>query len=165
MGELKVCSTCKTEKELPDFDVDRRKTDGRQSRCKICKSVLRDRRKAIRDNQNWRKLNPESLMIQRAQQRAKKQGCLCILSKKDIVIPEICPILGIPLKGSLGNASKNSPSLDRIIPALGYTRGNVQIISYQANTMKNNATPEEILAFGKWAVKNYESPLLSASRD
>lgn len=36
------------------------------------------------------------------------------------------------------------PSLDRINPDRGYVPGNVQVISFRANTLKNNATREEL---------------------
>jgi hypothetical protein len=43
------------------------------------------------------------------------------------------------------NENKNhSPSLDRIFPELGYTKGNVRVISWRANWIKNNSTIEEI---------------------
>ena len=38
----------------------------------------------------------------------------------------------------------NSPSLDRIVPELGYIPSNVVVISYKANAIKRNATPQEI---------------------
>lgn len=65
----------------------------------------------------------------------------------DIMIPEICPVLGIPIicgtRGRKGG-TPNSPSIDRIEPFKGYTRGNVRIISNRANTLKNDATIEEL---------------------
>ena len=39
---------------------------------------------------------------------------------------------------------QKSPSLDRIIPEKGYVKGNIIVVSLKANTMKNNATIEEI---------------------
>jgi hypothetical protein len=125
---------------------------------------IRNRVQAVKDTRNWRILNPEVGMLHRAQQRSRKGGILCTIEKGDIKIPEVCPILGIPLVRSHGKgASRSSPSLDRKNPLLGYVKGNIQVISHQANTMKNNASPEEILAFGKWAVKTYGVTRLSES--
>ena len=57
-------------------------------------------------------------------------------------IPDVCPVLGIPLdqdpKGK-GERSDNSPSLDKFIPSLGYVKGNIHIISWRANHLKNDA--------------------------
>jgi hypothetical protein len=63
------------------------------------------------------------------------------------VIPDFCPVLGLPLYRNSGGAAQgpNSPSIDRINPALGYVRGNVKVISSKANAIKSNATPEELL--------------------
>ena len=42
------------------------------------------------------------------------------------------------------NKRLSSPSLDKVIPSLGYVKGNIWVISYRANTIKNNCTFEEI---------------------
>ena len=61
--------------------------------------------------------------------------------------PSHCPILGIELDYFVkGAPTENSPSFDRIDSSKGYVRGNVQIISSKANTMKSNASLEEIEA-------------------
>jgi hypothetical protein len=57
-----------------------------------------------------------------------------------------CPVLGIPLIVGRGHARDTSPSLDRIDPTKGYVPGNVAVISHKANTMKSNATIDEIRA-------------------
>lgn len=47
-----------------------------------------------------------------------------------------CEILKIPLdlgKSDLGKVHPYAPSIDRIVPEMGYTQGNVRIISYQLN--------------------------------
>jgi len=69
---------------------------------------------------------------------------------EDIVIPESCPILGIPLVRAVGLMTDNSPSVDRIIPDLGYVKGNIAIISNRANRIKTNATASEIRAVADW---------------
>jgi hypothetical protein len=65
-----------------------------------------------------------------------------------------CPVLGIELEfgGGLKNL-RNSPSIDRIIPERGYVKGNLVVISYFANSIKQNATPEELMKVARW----YES--------
>ena len=60
---------------------------------------------------------------------------------KSIPLPKVCPVLGIPLDGS---TKGNYPSLDRIIPNLGYIKGNVCFISTRANLLKNDASIEEV---------------------
>lgn len=47
-----------------------------------------------------------------------------------------CAILKIPLdlgESDLGKVNPYAPSFDRIVPSLGYTKGNVRIICYQLN--------------------------------
>lgn len=45
------------------------------------------------------------------------------------------------------NPNEDSPSIDKVIPELGYVRGNVWVISNKANRIKNNATLEELKLF------------------
>jgi hypothetical protein len=64
----------------------------------------------------------------------------------------MCPVLGIPLfrnRGAKGQGP-NSPSLDRIVPQLGYIKGNVIVMSSLANRIKNDSTPEQVMAVAKW---------------
>ena len=92
-----------------------------------------------------------------AKQRAKKQGLpfnLSPLDLKELGIPDVCPVLGIPINRSPGDGSgertDNSPSLDKFIPELGYVKGNVQIISWRANRFKSDGTPEEWQMIAEW---------------
>lgn len=95
----------------------------------------------------YRKDNPKIGLMCRARDRAKKAGLEFNLTYDDIIIPDLCPILGLKLeRNSGGKPSPRSPSLDRIIPALGYIKGNVRVISHRANTIKNDASIEELEA-------------------
>ena len=46
--------------------------------------------------------------------------------------------------------SDNSPTLDKFIPSKGYVKGNVQIISWRANNLKNDGSPEEWIKIANW---------------
>lgn len=85
-------------------------------------------------------------MLNRSKSRAKKKGFEHNIDLDDISIPDKCPLLGIPIFKGESSVQENSPTLDRIDSSKGYVKGNVWVISYKANTIKSNATPEELLA-------------------
>lgn len=83
-------------------------------------------------------------ILRRAKKRAAYQNLPFNLTLDDIQIPKACPIFGIPLKVNAGRYGNDSPSLDKIIPDLGYVSGNVIVISQRANILKRDATLEEL---------------------
>lgn len=68
----------------------------------------------------------------------------CDIIRGDIIVPAVCPVLGLPLLRTRGKVSPGSPSLDRIDNSKGYIRGNIRVISYRANSLKSNATIDEM---------------------
>lgn len=103
------------------------------------------------------KKNPDRFLYWQVKGRANRAGLPFNLELSDIVIPERCPILDIPMKRNIGGLSRaqDSPSIDRIVPALGYVKGNIHVISMRANVMKNDATPEQLRKFAEWVLKTY----------
>ena len=102
-------------------------------------------RTARESHRKARLRRPESFFVYRAKQTAKRHNLPFNITSADITIPEICPVLGIKLEiGKIqGQATDCSPSIDRVIPELGYVKGNVAIISKRANTIKSFGTIEE----------------------
>ena len=78
-----------------------------------------------------------------ARKRARDLGLPIDIELSDIVIPERCPLLDIPIFPSKGRWTANSPTLDRIVPAKGYVRGNIMVVSHRANATKRDASFEE----------------------
>ena len=108
------------------------------------------------NRRKWADKNVEKRMYKNAKSRATKGNILFNLEVSDIVVPPKCPILNIDFKLDNRNTPKfNSPSLDRIDNNEGYIKGNVQVISYRANTMKGDATPEDLLQFAYWVLLTY----------
>ena len=93
-------------------------------------------------------------MLRGARNRARKKNIEFSLVLEDILTlakQPRCPISHRLLKwkntvdaNSPGNASSDSPALDRIDPSLGYTPDNVWIISHRMNRIKSDATPREL---------------------
>ena len=94
-------------------------------------------------NKKKRKNDLVYYLLKQAKQRSKDYNLAFSIDREDIVIPEYCPVLGIKLFFGNKTVKNNSPTVDKIIPALGYVKGNVRVISYRANHLKNNATLDE----------------------
>jgi hypothetical protein len=89
-------------------------------------------------------------MVRLARYRSKRDGTICTITAKDITVPTHCPVLGLPLYPGHGRAGPNSPSLDRIIPELGYTPGNVVVVSQRVNVLKRDSTIAEMRAIASF---------------
>jgi predicted RNA-binding Zn-ribbon protein involved in translation (DUF1610 family) len=55
-------------------------------------------------------------------------------------------VVGFPRR----NQRSGTPSLDRVIPSLGYVRGNVAIICWSCNALKRDASLAEVEALARW---------------
>lgn len=122
---------------------------------------LSDKEKNLHYYAAYRERNPERMIWRAAKSRAAKRGVEFDIEISDIVIPSHCPVLGILLKksaevGGQQGGREDSPSLDRINNDLGYVKGNVQVISNKANSMKFTASPEELVKFATWVMKEYK---------
>jgi len=103
---------------------------------------------------------PEAHLLTRAKHRAKEQGIEFDLTIEDIVIPDRCPYLDIPIVNGAGTGvmnPRNTASLDRINPDKGYVRGNVIVVSYLANAVKQNLHPMELVRLGQRIEKLIQS--------
>lgn len=87
-------------------------------------------------------LSRKRAMLRSAKSRANKRGLPFNLTVDDFTIPETCPALGIEI--TLDGDPDSAPSLDRVVPSMGYVRGNVVVISNRANRIKNDASAHEL---------------------
>lgn len=114
------------------------------------KEQLRQKYQDIKNDEPWR------LAVRRARMRAKKMGFEFDLDDDYVksIWRDSCPVLGIPLySANFGSGMKrgeskarpqdNSPTLDRIDSSKGYVKGNIVVMSYRANMIKNCGTLEE----------------------
>lgn len=171
----KICTKCGVEKGLEEFHVNNGNNDGRSGACKVCacayaKSYRLKNPDYLSKQKEWRTENkdtaraqakkyrskcPVERMYRGAKSRAKAHLLPFDLKRDDIVIPSHCPVLGVELRANIGGVrvTSHSPTLDRIVPALGYVSGNVRVISHKANAMKNSGTLPEMLLIGQDAFR------------
>jgi hypothetical protein len=92
----------------------------------------------------------EHRMWRAAKARAKANSLEFSIDLNDVVIPIVCPILGISLVLNSKKPVDASPALDRINNNAGYIKGNIIVISTRANRIKSDATADELFAIAKF---------------
>ena len=112
---------------------------------------------AKRSQLKSRESNRIGYALYKAKRRAKEKKVPFDLSAEYLeeIFPKdnLCPVFGLSFEwgGGSDEASRdNSPSLDRIVPELGYVEGNVVWISNRANILKRDATWEELQRVAEW---------------
>lgn len=105
------------------------------------------RLKKIRE---WEESHPKNRLLSDAKQRAKRRGLEFNLTLDDFEIPDVCPVFGKPLRKGTRGACDDAPSLDRVDSRKGYVPGNVKVVSFRANVLKNDATLEELEALVRY---------------
>ena len=176
----KLCTSCHVIKFNDNFRIrpSKNKIDTYSSHvCKQCETsysidynILHDK-----ERKNYNKIRTENgkdlemrykralnhtkqFLLNKAKQNAKIRNREFNITIDDIIIPEKCPLLEIPLQINIGKggAKDNSYSIDRIDSSKGYIKGNIQIMSKLANVMKNSATQKQLITFSKNILKLYK---------
>lgn len=126
------------------------RSDNKSGLCKACwqDHFRENNREHLRKRyKEYRRANPEQLLVSYSRQRSRKFGIEFSITEADVYIPVKCPLLGIEIRCNDDNPGPGSPTLDRIDPTKGYVPGNVQVISHLANRIKSNASAEELDTF------------------
>ena len=160
----KICKTCQSSKPTSEFA--RHLNSRLRPICQICWDTATPEKdkhhffemmaKRRQYERNFHRKNIEQTIWKGAKQRAKRQGVPFDINICDIKIPEYCPVLGIKIQQGIGQNVDASPSLDKIIPSKGYVKGNIQVISWRANSIKRDASLEEIKSVVKYIEKSLE---------
>jgi hypothetical protein len=142
------------------FNVNNAKQDKMSPHCKDCDKLSQEKtkRKTVQKRLDYsREYQAEKrkdftyrikMLVNASKQRAKEKGIEHSITVQDVLneypIDGICPVLGIKLEFGTAGFRDNSPSIDKIDPKLGYTKDNIQILSWRANRLKVDATIEEL---------------------
>lgn len=153
-GILNICRACERRKNMEYYE---RNKEGMKAQAteyywlnreKTLQSVRKyreDNRETIKaKGREYYRKNLVNRLLNGTKARARKWGFEHDITAEDIIIPEVCPLLNIPLQISDKRTSSGSPSVDRIDSSKGYIKGNVWVISHKANTIKSDATLQEL---------------------
>ena len=97
------------------------------------------------------------MYLTNAKSRAKRDNVPynLTIAYLESIVTDTCPIFGTPFVWGAsglgkGNTRDDTPTLDRILPELGYIEGNVAFLSYRANRVKDNGTMQEHYDIADW---------------
>lgn len=166
----KRCTRCKLIKTREEFYFRAIVADKMSSHCRECdKAACRERyakdrrkkgknpraytgngRRGNKSETEWKMVN----MYRSARKRSKTKGRFFDIELKDVfdLYVEKCPVFDIELcwkPDGTKRALENSPSLDRIDSSKGYVKGNIWIISWKANRIKNDGSAEDHMAIAQ----------------
>lgn len=150
------CYNCKEILPFENFAPKQRNCE-KQGMCKKCKDFHCKKRntKLRSSSEGIRYLTIHSL-LDGARQRAKEKEFVFGLDYEwvDQNLKTHCPVLGIEFEFCKGRPLPSSPSLDRVNNEKGYSKSNVKIISWRANSLKNDASLLEINEIIKYIETN-----------
>ena len=141
---VRECDMCHELKPFPEFY--KQKGGKRFSTIRNCKECHKryQREQRVRNNSSDVEYHSIRENLNGARKRAKKYGYPFDIVIEDLMpFPTHCEIFDIEL--TYGENNKHSgASLDKVIPSLGYVKGNVKIISSRANNMKGDSTLDDL---------------------
>lgn len=145
----KRCSQCRRQKPVSCFAPRHDRPSGLYSSCKKCKRVRRTASVKARREQDptaiW-----ATLAANWTRDRAKRKRVLCEISAADVRLllersKGRCSYCACKLNFTSKLTNRwQGPSLDRILPHLGYTLNNLAVSCYRCNAIKNDAAPREL---------------------
>lgn len=98
--------------------------------------------------------NNQKRIFTACRKRCKAGGVPFDLTFDDVAIPEVCPVLGLPLSNDRNQSRDFRPSIDRVDNQKGYTKDNTRIISHRANRIKSDASIDEIRAIYEYMLSH-----------
>jgi hypothetical protein len=156
----KCCNRCREYLPFSLFSKNSANKDKLSSHCKQCDQISQEKkrrkspekqlefsRKYQRERRNDFNYRLKMLINASKQRAVKKQieHCITVEDLKEIYPKDgCCPVFGFKLKFGNAGFREHSPSIDRIDSSKGYTKDNIQILSWRANRLKTDATVEEL---------------------
>lgn len=138
----KTCNHCNQSLNLNKFSLIDKWDYNSETKdtCKKCSALLKEK---CRRDKNW-KHDAVKVLYSNSKQRAKKSNIEFTITKEDIIIPDVCPVFGFPLKRENRETWMYAPSIDRIDNTKGYVKNNIIVVSRRANLLKKDATIDEL---------------------
>ena len=154
LNQERICRTCSKRKPLSSFysrtisEKTYYRCDCKQCEIAIKTAYRREHKELSRKQQrDWRKNSRGAHLRAMAVTRARKKGIPCSITAEWVqekIDRGVCELTGIPFN-MIASRSWDSPSLDQIMPAAGYTPENTRVVLFSVNVMMNNWGEQKII--------------------
>jgi len=145
-----ICQGCNKDLPASNFPLrkDVKSKEVRRPYCNACRNEIERAR-----YRHHKRTAPFKLKASRAKARAARLKVPFDLDPEylESIWTGVCPVFNCEIY--LFDRSRNdeqAAELDRIVPSLGYVKGNVAFLSRRANRLKNNVTSFELLQLYNW---------------
>ena len=147
---MKLCTKCKIKKKNSEFSFCGNSKDKLQAYCKSCTAIYNNDYRATKEGY----VN-HALLSSKTRAKNKKVKFNLDIEYLQSIATDRCPVFDVELIYASSNKGKGYPNpyaaaLDRVIPELGYVKGNVVFISNWANSIKSDATEVQLYAVADW---------------
>jgi len=161
MTKTKICSRCKKEKLITEFNKDKSRKDRVKRYCKICVKIYyqENREKIAQMTKQYYKKYPIKYWCINTINKHKQRGFKVLFTFKDLlpIAKQIiyCPMCGVKLQYSGQRNQSSNASLDRIDNGDILTFKNTQIICRKCNMTKLDRTMQEFVEYCEKVVYRY----------
>jgi hypothetical protein len=143
------CDVCEKEQPKSCYSYNDRMLRAKSGYRTTCKKCSRNAKVRELRDRDW-KYRANEIMYMNAKSRANRSNLAFEIERSDIIIPDLCPVLGIKLYRESRENWHHAPSIDRVDNTKGYLKDNIMIISRRANILKKDATFDELIMVGKF---------------
>jgi hypothetical protein len=144
-----TCVICDKEQSRSYFSYVDRNIGAKSGYKDTCKKCSRNKKTIEIRDRDW-KYRANEVIYMNAKARAKRDNIEFTITRDDVIIPNVCPVLGIPLFRESKETWMNAPSIDRVDNRKGYTKENIMVVSRRVNILKKDATFDELVKIGKF---------------
>jgi len=147
---MKLCKRCKIKKKNSEFYKHTTTKDKLQLECKDCFKIRNKESNSTKEG-----FLKNALNAARSRSKNKQVPFELDIEYLHSIATDKCPVFNVDLKYACSQKGQGHPdphaaALDRVIPELGYVKGNVVFISNWANSIKSDATELQLYAVADW---------------
>lgn len=148
----RICSVCRKEKSLNEYYCNASKKEGRATQCIACIKQRRDTDEFKDKRRDYYCKTWATQLFQGCKKNSKEKKLQFNITKEYILElfekqKGMCYWFGIEMVPSKNSKDPQQPTVDRLVPDLGYVKDNVVLTCFAANMGRNTTSEKRFREF------------------